>query len=226
MEVGSSIWAVLKCLNWLPRGLYGVADRLVASYDSPVFDEAWQLYNSMFKLPQGFLQKHYSLDFVESCDERLLPKWPACPDPLARNKDTLLVRPDANELFLESLPVEYAIYTEVIKYGVPNYRGAPIPVNKNVNATLWEHYLRGYDDLQVIEFMAFGWPSGYESKERPMLGLSNHPSSLKHMQEVQKYLNKEKKFGAIWGPFDLNPFRWFVSIYLFLFTVIYIAHFP
>ena len=182
---------------------------LVPSYDSPVFDEAWNLYNSLFKLPRGFLERHNSLDLIERSDERLLPQWPVCPGPLARESSSLLVRPDSNPNLINFDTNMASIYQNVIRFGVPNYRGAKIPINSNFKQEVWEHYLRGYNDSQVIQFMKYGWPAGYESAEIPCVGLPNHPSSLKLPEEIKSYIAKELKHGAICGPFSSPPFTWF-----------------
>ena len=204
-----TIGMVLKALRWLPVDLFNVAECLIASYDSPVFDEAWNLYNSLFKLPRGFLERHNSLDLIEHSDERLLPNWPVCPGPLARESCSLLIRPDAN-INLYSFDKNMAsIYQQVIKFGVPNYRGAKIPINVNFKDKVWEHYLRGYNDTLVIQFMKYGWPAGYESEQIPCVGLPNHPSSHNFPDEIMGYINKELKHGAICGPFQSSPFTWF-----------------
>ena len=33
----------------------------------------WKRYNEFFRLPQGFFERHMSVDLVERADERLLP---------------------------------------------------------------------------------------------------------------------------------------------------------
>ena len=163
----------------------------------------------MYRLPQGFLQKHNNTDLVERCDEKLLPKWPVCPGPLARMSRQLLVRPNVTDMLVRSSPILVDIYNKVVSYGVPNYGGARVPINPNCDVNKWSDYLRGYDDFQVIQFRTYGWPAGYESMEIPVVGLSNHLSSSLHPEEVSKYLQKEIEHNAIWGPFKSNPFNWF-----------------
>ena len=204
-----TIGMVLRALNWLPVSLINCADRLVASYNSPLFDEAWKLCNSIFKLPQGFLQKHNTLDLIERCEERFLPRWPVCPGPLARLGNQLLVRPRAAHNLNNCHPSMLQVYNTVCDLGVPNYRGAKVPINPMCDRAKWSEYLRGYDDLQEIDFLTYGWPAGYESTNCPVLGLDNHSSSLSHPKEVQSYIDKEMNYKAICGPFKEPPFDWF-----------------
>ena len=172
-------------------------------------DHCWNVVNSRYNLPQGFLQRHYNLDLVNRCDERLLPRWPISPGPFALEEHEMLIRPELNDSFRSLFPTDALIYDSIRHSKVPNYRGVRIKLNPNFNPSIWHEILKGYDDLQVIDFMAFGWPASYECDKIPSLGLPNHSSSVKNEGAVEKYLRKEVDSSAMLGPLVEVPFKWF-----------------
>ena len=199
---------VLLLLGLLPWALWPLADKLDLTFDSPLGDKCWNMLNSKFNLPNGFLQTHRNLDMIDRCDERLLPRWPVSPGPLAHSSAGLLKRPariiDQSDLW----NVDGPIYDRVASLNLPNYRGARINLNPNFKRQVWEDLLIDYEDSQVIDFMDFGWPSSYESNLKPVIGLPNHSSSKQSPEAVAKYFDKELKESALVGPFDKSPFEW------------------
>ena len=202
-----SFGKVLLLLGLLPFNLWENADNLTNSYDTPVTDKCWSAINERYNLPQGFLQVHNDLDLIDRCDERLLPAWPVNPGPLARCRQGLLTRPEINSLTVNDWQNNAFIYEKVAALGVPNYRGARLKLNHTFGPTFWHNVLEGYNDLQVINMMMFGWPASYESDKIPTLGLPNHASSYQHPEAVDTYLEKELKEQALIGPFSLIPFN-------------------
>ena len=81
-------------------------------------------------------------------------------------------------------------------------------VNNKINVQLWQHLLKDYDDIQVIDFMRFGWPSGFIGEDIPALDIENHPSSKKHPEQIKDYLDKEISCNAMMGPYSTSPFIW------------------
>ena len=201
----------LKLLGLLPVMLWSWAGNLESMYESLLNDRIWEMVNERFNLPKGFLERHSDLDLIDRCDERLLPRWPVSPGPLARNANSLLVRPEIEPSVLNPDSELARIYNRVKCFGVPNYRGARVRINPNFKTEIWLDLLQGYDDLKVIDYMLYGWPAGYEAEIVPTLGLPNHSSSLKQPEAVDKYLIKEKECCAILGPFTKSPFSWFRS---------------
>lgn len=88
----------------------------------------------------------------------------------------------------------------------PNYIGAKIPINSDLNIQEWERRLARYHDAELCQFLKFGWPLGYHSFRPPESVTENHPSALNHPGPVNKYIETELSFKAILGPFKEPPF--------------------
>lgn len=88
----------------------------------------------------------------------------------------------------------------------PNLMGLRIPVKTNLNIQLFRSLLRNYQDKEVCDFLEFGWPIGYESQVWPEPSCKNHLGAIQFPKAVHEYLEKEKKYQAILGPFVKTPF--------------------
>ena len=203
-----SFGMALKILGILPLILWPLATSLELDFQTPLSDKLWQTVNEKFNLPKGYLEVHRDLDLIARCDERLLPRWPMSPGPLARDATHLLLRPKIIENVWVDRLDDARVYETVRAFGIPNYRGARIKINPTFHPETWLEMLQGYDDLLIIDFMNYGWPAGYESTSTPVLGLPNHSSGLKHPKAVRDYLQKESDHHAILGPFTSPPFQW------------------
>ncbi len=90
--------------------------------------------------------------------------------------------------------------------GIPNYLGPRFEVPSALNLKIWDIKLADYHDKQVATFLRYGWPIGAErpfshSERNPR----NHLGARSFPADVQKYIDKETKLGAILGPFVQNP---------------------
>lgn len=87
----------------------------------------------------------------------------------------------------------------------PNAFGAQIPVNTLLNVDKWHSYLIAYNDNDVVQFLKFGWPINYTSNEMPHASNKNHNSAITYAKHVDHFLKTELGYGAIAGPFTVNP---------------------
>lgn len=87
----------------------------------------------------------------------------------------------------------------------PNAFGEKIPVPTALKVHMWAHLLRHYDDKIVAEFLKYGWPINYSSHQSPLSTPHNHQSALAFADHVRHYIKMESSFGAIAGPFSVNP---------------------
>ena len=87
----------------------------------------------------------------------------------------------------------------------PNAFGAKIPVPTALKVHMWAYLLRHYDDRIVAEFLKYGWPINYSSHQSPLSTPHNHQSALAFADHVRHYIKTELSFGAIAGPFSVNP---------------------
>ena len=87
----------------------------------------------------------------------------------------------------------------------PNTFGAKIPVPTALKVHMSAHLLRHYDDKIVAEFLKYGWPINYNSHQSPLSTPHNHQSALAFADHVRHNIKTELSFGAIAGPFSVNP---------------------
>ena len=67
--------------------------------------------------------------------------------------------------------------------------------------------LSDYSDTEVVELLEYGFPIGFSGKlSKNSEPVQNHKGVTQFPDEVQKYLSKEKQYGAILGPFEQIPF--------------------
>lgn len=95
---------------------------------------------------------------------------------------------------------------QVIAHGTYNRFGARIPVNDKWNLDLLQDLLQGYHDIEVVEWLKFGWPINRSpSLPDPILDVRNHTGATQFPNEVDEYIKKEIKLGAMFGPFLTIP---------------------
>ena len=99
-----------------------------------------------------------------------------------------------------------SIYNVVKSSGLPNYLDAQIVIPSDIKPDAWEARLVGYHDVEIVQFLKYGWPGGYVSKTLPEPAVRNHPSALAYQKDVDRFVHKELDKGALLGPFDAPPF--------------------
>ena len=77
---------------------------------------------------------------------------------------------------LEYANLMLASYDKVAAAGLPNFLGAQIPVPINLNLKAWCEIAVISDELQVVAFLTFGCPAGYEGPI-PSPSTDNHTSA-------------------------------------------------
>ena len=90
--------------------------------------------------------------------------------------------------------------------GLPNYKQARFPIKSNLNLPAWGKYLIDYLDQRIIQYLKFGFPLSLTDPDSIHdMVISNHFSALLHHKAIEQYLDKEKAYGAILGPFTEVP---------------------
>ena len=96
--------------------------------------------------------------------------------------------------------------SEISRVGIPNYKGARIEIQSNINLDKWESYLKNYKDKEVVNLLRYGFPLGInDHKTLNRTNISNHSTATQYPTDVQAYINKEKEKGALLGPFTKIP---------------------
>ena len=110
-------------------------------------------------------------------------------------------------------PVAYLQAASAIRdSGVPNYRGARIPLRSSFNWAYLEENISGYHDQRLFDYIKFGFPLGLNHLPDIKLNAeTNHSSATLHPQAVNQYIDLELDHGALLGPFSTPPhpaFTW------------------
>ena len=93
----------------------------------------------------------------------------------------------------------------VASHKKPNYLGARIKVDSQLNLQEWYDQLYDYWDQQLLEFLTFGFPLDFHRNSPLSWEGDNHKSALEYPQDIDAYLKEEIHFNAIVGPFDKHP---------------------
>ena len=91
--------------------------------------------------------------------------------------------------------------------GVPNFLGARSPVSSQLNVEAWQNMLGDYWDTQLLELLRFGFPLDFNRSCKLESEKKNHASATQFPQDVDAYLEEERGFDAILGPFDDSPIQ-------------------
>ena len=96
----------------------------------------------------------------------------------------------------------------------PNFLACRIPLQSQLNINNCRKYLVKYWDQQLVDLLDFGFPLDFD-REYPLQPTeTNHASAIAHADHIDKYLQDEMKFGAIYGPFDSKSFPLHVSPFM------------
>ena len=102
---------------------------------------------------------------------------------------------------LDSIGKLLPIADAVRNSGLPNYRGVRIPIKLGLNIEAWEKLLKDYADKRVLQYIKFGFPLSLTNPhELNNIEVTNHFSACQYPSQVQEYIDKEIKLGALLGP--------------------------
>ena len=119
------------------------------------------------------------------------------------NTDFVFIGPDKCPIQLDSVDTLLKTASIIRDTGQPNYKVARIPIESGLNVAAWEKYLENYSDKRIIQYIKFGFPlSLIDPHELNNTKVTNHFSACQYPQQVQEYIDKEIKLGALLGPVD------------------------
>ena len=138
-----------------------------------------------------------------------LSKFPILPCSNPPGKEHFSVRPDPSPAFSSKYTKLTKVYKRVVSHGVPNYRGARVPLDHKINIKEWRGVSHLISDKALPDMLAYGFPAGHAGPI-PTQGLTNHSSACKNPTQIDKFIHKESSLGALAGPFTSQPFiGWF-----------------
>lgn len=138
-----------------------------------------------------------------------VPDWTSS-DGLVQRNDGMLVWPPMHSPKINSA---VRLHDLVSRSGEYNYVGIRIPLNTTFDIPLWRELLANFADKNMIDYLEFGWPTGYSADTLPDSTFRNHPSALRYASACKEYISSEVGFGALVGPLKFNPFsaKWVIS---------------
>ena len=89
--------------------------------------------------------------------------------------------------------------------GKYNFKHCQIYIKSQLNPNAWDELLKGYWDTQLPLLIRFGFPLDFDRKTPLESHLENHNSAKDFPQDVSAYLEEERTYDAILGPFDAPP---------------------
>ena len=89
--------------------------------------------------------------------------------------------------------------------GTYNFLGCRIPIKSQLHVEEWERELQDYWDVQLCEFLKFGFPLDFNRNSKLRWENKNHNSAIQFPGDVDAYLQEELKYQAIVGPFNQSP---------------------
>ena len=90
----------------------------------------------------------------------------------------------------------------------PNHIGARISLpHTKLRLDRWRYHLLGYDQVEICQFLEFGFPVGIEHDQVVECKTRNHGSSYMWYSFVDKCITKEVDVCGITGPFSLSPWK-------------------
>ena len=100
------------------------------------------------------------------------------------------------------------IYDKVRSAGVPNYKGAKVPLDSPLHPEAWEDEATGHqDDEWLIAGTRYGFPIQYTGGPCYEKQVDyNHPSADAYSAHVNEYFDKETTNQAMAGPYQRPPF--------------------
>ena len=138
--------------------------------------------------------------------EEGVPTFPRCPVSRPAGREQLLGRPRPAKGFRAACPGMAGVYQRVVATGVPNYRGARVPLGHAIRAEEWRKWSHIHGDASLPDMLEYGFPCGFVGRKQPATGLSNHASAMRNPKQVEAFLRKECSLGAMLGPFKREPF--------------------
>ena len=99
----------------------------------------------------------------------------------------------------------FDIHRRVKVSGTHNYMKTQVQIQSQLKPDVWHKYLTNYWDSQLVLLLRYGFPLDFNYSTPLNSVESNHSSANQYWQDVQAYLDEEKEFGAILGPFQEAP---------------------
>ena len=78
--------------------------------------------------------------------------------------------------------------------------------SSGLNIASWKQLLTDYHDIQLIDFLEYGWPADFTADNPTVAAVSNHHNDDTSVACIRAYIRKETNLGAMLGLFKDKPF--------------------
>ena len=103
-----------------------------------------------------------------------------------------------------------SIYAATRSTAVPNFLATRERVPSDLNIETWKKYLTEHHDYGLLDLLTYGFPSNYSAIGPPTATYRNHKEKQDYSDHIKEYVDKERRLGALLGPFPVPPFSpWF-----------------
>ena len=102
-------------------------------------------------------------------------------------------------------PIE--AHRQISASGVYNFQKERLLLESQLNSQAWEKHLQNYWDWQLVQYIKFGFPLDVQPNADLTCDWSNHKSATLFPSHVDTYLQEERSFNAMHGPFTEKPFK-------------------
>ena len=99
------------------------------------------------------------------------------------------------------------IHDQVRESGNFNFMHSQLQVKSQLNADVWDKYLHNYWDKQLGYLIRYGFPLDFDHNVSLVKNECNHKSATDFKEDIEVYLQEEKSFGVILGPFKEPPVK-------------------
>ena len=90
----------------------------------------------------------------------------------------------------------------------PNYCGARVPlIHTRLNIQKWRQLLIGYENIEIMQFLEYGFPLGLTTNPILESSLQNHGSSYQFYDFIDEFLSCGLIRRELAGPFETSPFN-------------------
>ena len=117
--------------------------------------------------------------------------------------DLLLLNSDNRNSPMQDI---IALHKMVKQSETYNFMAAQFQVISQLHPDKWQKYLQDYWDEQLCALLRYGFPLDFSAQSPLHHEITNHSSTVLYKDDVKAYLNEEKEFQAIFGPFKYPPF--------------------
>ena len=95
--------------------------------------------------------------------------------------------------------------------GVPIFLKCRIPVQTQLKPKVWAQKLKNYWDQQLPDLIAFGFPLDFDRSKMLTSSFGNHTSAKQHGVHIDRYIQEELEYKALYGLYQSVPFEVHVS---------------